>query len=411
MQPTLYTPIQHSIDPHHLDKDALSVIKRLKAAGFPSYLVGGGVRDLLLGKTPKDYDISTAAKPEEIKKIFGRQCLLIGRRFRLAHIRFNHKVIEVATFRTGEMTEDLITHDNVWGSEQDDVLRRDFTINGLLYDPEDQTIIDYVGGWQDLETHTLRTIGDPEIRFKQDPVRMLRLLKFQARFGFEIALETAAALNSHLQEIDKSSSARVLEEMLRMLESCAAAPFFKLLIETGMASQLMPTLTGFWKEEPSLYLPYLEAIDKINKQSTKFPIERAVLGASLIFPLVERELNARKEGLPHAGEITAFCFHALHHYFLTAFSHFPRRLTSQIAYIMSTQFRLIPSSGKKTHPLRLFRVKEFPQALRLLKVRAMVNEELQPTYIEWREHFRHFLRTTHEDPTPRHQRTFTKRRR
>jgi poly(A) polymerase len=399
VQPTLYTTIHHSIDPHLIDKDAITVIRRLKNAGFQAYLVGGSVRDLLLGRTPKDYDISTSAKPEEIKKVFGRQCLLIGRRFRLAHIRFHHKVVEVATFRTGEMTEDLITHDNVWGSEKEDVLRRDFTINGLFYDPEGQTIIDYVGGWQDIESHTLRTIGDPEVRFKQDPVRMLRLLKFQARFGFNVAPATAAAMAANLEEICKSSLARVLEEILRMLESCASAPFFKLMFDCGMAHNLMPALAKEWKQSDLSPLRYLESIDTINQQSAKFPIERAVLAAALIFPLVEKALqDSKTEGapLPHVGEISHICFQTVRTYLLSAFSHFPKRLSAIMAYVISTQFRLTPQKSKKTHPVRLFQVKEFPLALRFLKVRAMVHNELQPVYIEWRENYRQFLRR-HDD--------------
>ena len=220
--PTIYTDADHLIDRSAVDQDALTVIHRLRQAGFSAYLVGGGVRDLLLGQMPKDFDISTSARPEQIKKLFGRQCLLIGRRFLLAHIRFGHKVLEVATFRAGEMTEDLILHDNQWGSEEEDVLRRDFTINGLLYDPENHTVIDHVGGWQDIQSKTLRSIGDADVRFKQDPVRMIRCLKFQARFDLYIDEDTKQALIECRKEIVKSSQARILEELFRMLESGAS---------------------------------------------------------------------------------------------------------------------------------------------------------------------------------------------
>ena len=183
------------------------------------------MRDLLLDKKPKDFDISTSAEPEEIKQLF-RSCILIGRRFRLAHIRFGKKILEVSTFRSGDAENDeLILRDNKWGTPEQDVLRRDFTINGLFYDPSTQTIIDYVGGYPDLQKKVLRTIGQPFIRFRQDPVRMLRLIKFQARFGFDVDSAARIALLECRQEIVKSSSARIQEELLRMLESGASEPF------------------------------------------------------------------------------------------------------------------------------------------------------------------------------------------
>src|SRR5262249_1655161 len=151
VKPKIYHAQDHHIDLNLIDPDALYVLDRLRAAGFVAYLVGGSVRDLLVKKMPKDFDISTSALPEQIKALFKRPCILIGRRFRLAHIRFGRKIIEVSTFRTGENVEDLILQDNVWGSPEEDVLRRDFTINGLFYDSADQTVIDYVGGWEDIQ--------------------------------------------------------------------------------------------------------------------------------------------------------------------------------------------------------------------------------------------------------------------
>ncbi len=144
MQPKTYRAKEHGLDPSLIDLDALYVLEKLRQAGFIAYLVGGSVRDLILRKNPKDFDISTSARPEQIKTIFQRQCLLIGRRFRLAHIRFGHKIIEVSTFRTGENDSDLIVQDNEWGTPEQDVLRRDFTMNGLFYDSADHSIIDYV---------------------------------------------------------------------------------------------------------------------------------------------------------------------------------------------------------------------------------------------------------------------------
>ncbi|MGK5594735.1 MAG: polynucleotide adenylyltransferase PcnB [Parachlamydiaceae bacterium] len=396
MQPTIYHATDHDIDHHLIDPDALYVIEKLRQAGFKAYLVGGSVRDLLLKREPKDFDISTSAWPEQVKKTFGRQCLLIGRRFRLAHIRFGAKIIEVATFRAGDNESDLITHDNVWGTEEEDVLRRDFTINGLFYDPLTHTVIDYVGGWNDIHEHVIQTIGHPEVRFKQDPVRMIRLLKFQARFGFIPKEETYKALLHSRHEIVKSSPARVLEEMLRMLESCHSASFFKSLHETGILELLFTSLSKvFPTERGHEILQFLEVADQINRRSPRFPIERAVLVCCLIFPLLEEELKKQhlnKGHVPHLGEILTIISDLHRTYILSAFSHFPRRLSAVMSYVLSTQYRLIPFKNKKIHFYRLFRTKEFPLALRLLKIRASIHHELQPQYIQIRESFRQFLR-------------------
>ena len=159
MSPKIYQSDQHTLDRNQCDPNSLKVIQTLQQAGHVAYLVGGSVRDLLLKSKPKDYDISTSARPEEIKSLFRSQCLLIGRRFRLAHIRFGRKVFEVSTFRAGDTdSAELIVRDNVWGTPEQDVLRRDFTINGLFYDPSTETIIDFVDGYADLRKNYLRTI-------------------------------------------------------------------------------------------------------------------------------------------------------------------------------------------------------------------------------------------------------------
>lgn len=410
MQPTIYSLTEHQLSQHRIDKDALFVIHRLRGAGFSAYLVGGCVRDLLINVTPKDFDISTSAKPEEIKRLFGRQCILIGRRFRLAHLHFGKKILEVSTFRAGEMTQDLILQDNVWGTEQEDVLRRDFTINGLFYDSESQTVIDYVGGWKDLQERVLHTIGDPEIRFQQDPVRMIRLLKFQARLGFKASNVVQAGLQKCLHEITKSSPARILEELLRMLESCSSARFFELMLESGLFARLCPKLSSCLESSfgPKI-LSYLVAADQINKKSTRFPVERPVLVASIIYPLLEEEIKKellQQDKIPNQGEIFTAANVITRDIILSSFAHFPRRISTIMAYILATQFRLTPLKAKRQHHVRLFKIREFPQALRLLKIRAMVDPELQDVYISWRENFRAFLRqeeqSHHLRPSHRH---------
>lgn len=409
MQPKIYHASEYDIDHSLIDPDALTVLNRLSQAGFTAYLVGGSVRDLLIKKSPKDVDISTSALPEQIKRVFGRQCILIGKRFRLAHVRFGHKIIEVSTFRSGDNEGDLILQDNQWGTPEQDVLRRDFTINGLFYNPFDHSIIDYVGGWKDIHEGILRTIGDPTIRFKQDPVRMLRLLKFYARFGFQIDQESEEALTACLEEIKKSSPARVLEEIFRMLESCASAPFFKTLKETGMLALLFPTLNErFSGKEMGAILKYLEAVDQVNKQSVRYPVERSVLCSCFLFPLFEEHISHFFEETKHLhlGEIMMQSASFVKEILLSAFHHFPRRISSEINYVMSTQFQLTPLTGRKYSPLKLFRMKEFPLPLRLLKVRAILNPELQEVYIRWREQYRQYLRQYERHGfSPRHRHT------
>ena len=404
MQRTIYKATDHDIDHTLIDRDALYVIDRLRQAGYSAYLVGGSVRDLLLKRVPKDFDISTSAWPEQVKKVFQRQCILIGRRFRLAHIRFGHKVIEVATFRSGFNESDLIVQDNVWGTEEEDVLRRDFTINGLFYDPVTHSVIDYVGGWNDIHSHTIRTIGDAETRFKQDPVRMIRMVKFQARFAFIPDEGTYKALINCRNEIVKSSPARVLEEMLRMLESCASAPFFQKLHDAQLLEFLFPEIAKILSTPRGEEIQeFLLVADQINRKSARFPIERPVLVASLLYPLLEEEIkrNYLEQGrLPHLGEIIAAIGGLIKAFILSSFSHFPRRMSAITSYVLSTQYRLTPLKSKRTHLIRLFRMREFPLALRLLKIRATVHPELQETYIHVRESYRHFLRS--EEHKPRH---------
>jgi poly(A) polymerase len=236
-----------SLDRAAIDPDADRVVRKLTRAGHKAYLVGGCVRDLLVAKKPKDFDVATSATPNEIKATF-RNCRIIGRRFRLAHVFFGSKIIETSTFRANPRDEDdhdlLIRRDNVFGTETEDARRRDFTINGLFYDVEREEVIDHVGGLVDLDLKLVRTIGDPDIRFQEDPVRILRAIKFAARldFGFEPA--TWKALLRWRGEISKCAPPRLLEEIHRLMRGGAARRSFELLVETGVLAVLSPYLAG-----------------------------------------------------------------------------------------------------------------------------------------------------------------------
>lgn len=241
-----------ALDHAHIDADAERVVRRLTKGGYTAYLVGGCVRDLLLGGDPKDFDVATSATPNEVRALF-RNCRIIGRRFRLAHVFFGKKIIEVATFRANPREEEeggdddlLIRRDNVFGSETEDARRRDFTINGLFYDFEREDVIDHVGGLPDLEARLVRTIGDPDVRFREDPVRMLRAIKFAARCGLTIEPATYAALLRQREDIRKSAAPRVVEEVYRLLRGAAARRSIALSIETGVADVLSPFLAGLY---------------------------------------------------------------------------------------------------------------------------------------------------------------------
>jgi poly(A) polymerase-like protein len=241
-----------SLDRAAIDPDADRVVRKLTRAGHKAYLVGGCVRDLLVAKTPKDFDVATSATPNEIKATF-RNCRIIGRRFRLAHVFFGSKIIETSTFRANPRDEDdhdlLIRRDNVFGTETEDARRRDFTINGLFYDVEREEVIDHVGGLADLDAKLVRTIGNPDIRFQEDPVRILRAIKFAARLDFGFEPGTWSALLRWRGEISKCAPPRLLEEIHRLMRGGAARRSFELLVETGVLAVLSPYLAGLLEGE------------------------------------------------------------------------------------------------------------------------------------------------------------------
>lgn len=249
---------------HHIPADkvcgrAKDVIRRLQKAGYEAYLVGGCVRDLLLGRTPKDFDIATSARPEEIRKLFN-SCRLIGRRFRLAHIYYGRDYLEVATFRAphddsddgGKVNDEgRIIHDNVYGTLEEDVWRRDFTINALYYNPSNGELLDFVGGLEDLHHGSIRLIGDPEKRFREDPVRLLRAIRFAAKLGFAIEERTRAPMASLAILLEAVSSARLFDEIIKLLHSGDGLKTYRLLREYDVLQHLLPLTAESIEEDTS----------------------------------------------------------------------------------------------------------------------------------------------------------------
>lgn len=278
-RPVVYTRPEHCISRKNIDPDALKVLYRLSSAGYTAYLVGGGVRDLLMGRTPKDFDVGTSAKPNEVKHVF-RNCFLIGRRFRLAHVRFGDKIIETATFRQdSQSVGEIIEHaaegpleDNTFGTPETDAYRRDFTVNGLFYDIKDFSVIDWVGGMKDIEKRVIRAIGDPDIRFQEDPVRMMRAVKFSSRLGFRIERKTLAAIKRRHSCILNAAPPRVCEEVFRLFPYGHSAEAFRLMWETGLLRDLLPALskaidaTGGKTSMAWEYLSVLDSLEKLRQE-------------------------------------------------------------------------------------------------------------------------------------------------
>ena len=304
-RPVVYKRQDHCISRKNIDPDALKVLYRLSSMGFTAYLVGGGVRDLLMGRKPKDFDVGTSAKPNELRKIF-RNCFLIGRRFRLAQIRFGAKVIETATFRqNSQSVGEIIEHaaegpqeDNTFGTPETDAYRRDFTVNGLFYDIKDFSVIDWVGGMKDIKNRVIRAIGDPNIRFQEDPVRMMRAVKFSSRLGFTIERKTFAAMKRHHACILSASQPRVCEEVFRLFTYGHSAEAFKLMWRTGMLGDLLPELAEAIDKtggEKSVEWKYLEVLDELEKIREKEGLEvsNGLRAAVLMTALLKVE---RKDG-------------------------------------------------------------------------------------------------------------------
>ena len=253
IQKKIISATEAGISNDHISKKALQVVQTLQEAGFQAYLVGGCVRDLIIGTKPKDFDVSTNATPEQIKKTFGRNGRIIGRRFKLVHVRFGYEVIEVATFRadasdraqvgSNEMSEGdqgQLLRDNVYGSMEEDVVRRDFTVNAMYYDSVNGEIIDFMNGYEDVKAGKLKSIGEPELRFTEDPVRMLRVIRFAAKLGFEMESSALTMIEEQGKLLSHVSNARLFEEVLKLFHGGAAYDSYLLLRKYGLFKYLFP---------------------------------------------------------------------------------------------------------------------------------------------------------------------------
>ena len=300
---------QHPISRKDISPNALRVLYRLREAGFGAYLVGGAVRDLLLGMHPKDFDVATDATPEQVKQLF-RNCRLIGRRFRLAHVVYGREIIEVATFRANvddgsgdrEVEDGRLVRDNVYGTIEDDAVRRDFTCNALYYAIEDFSVRDYTGGYEDVLARKMRLIGDPETRYREDPVRMLRAVRLAAKLGFSIDPPTAEPIPRLAGLLSEAAPARLFEEMLKLFLSGHAVASFEGLERHGLLGALMPETAAALRSNRSgalrrMVLKGLAGTDA--RVAADEPVSPAFLFALLLWPAYCRALaGLQAQGMP-----------------------------------------------------------------------------------------------------------------
>ncbi|GIU04570.1 polynucleotide adenylyltransferase PcnB [Shewanella glacialipiscicola] len=372
----------HTVSRKQISENALKVLYRLNKSGFKAYLVGGGVRDLLLGIEPKDFDVVTSATPEEIKKLF-RNCRVVGRRFRLAHIVFGRDVIEVATFRGhhGENNEKVskanaegrLLRDNVYGEIDEDAERRDFTVNALYYDISDYSIRSYGGGMSDLKAGTLRLIGDPETRYREDPVRMLRAVRFATKLNMTIEPITAAPIKQLAPLLKDIPAARMYEEILKLFFAGKALANFELMQEYKLFEPLFPQVAALLKDDPKgAPMKMLQAIMKSTDQRVNEdkPVTPSFFYAAILwYPLRQRaEDIALESGLTLYDAFFAAMGDVMEQQCQTI--SIPRRFSTPAKDIWQLQLRFDRSQG--TRAFKLMEHPKFRAAYDLLLLRGEV---------------------------------------
>jgi len=386
--PKIIPRSEHVISPASLSKSALHVLDQLRGAGFDSLLVGGCVRDLLLGREPKDFDVVTDALPEDVRRLF-RRSRLIGRRFRLVHVRMGREVLEVATYRAAPGAEGLdadavghaqtesglLLRDNVYGTRADDARRRDFTVNALYFDHQDGAIIDYVGGVEDIRSGMLRTIGDPETRLREDPVRMLRAVRFAAKLGFRIDPGVEDAIRRLAPTLRDVAPARLFEEVLKLFHGGAALATYELLRKYDLFEQLFPLTERSLEQQdegfPLTLLPKALANTDARINQDK-PVTPAFLFAALLWEPVRLQARALKES--GESEISALQL-AADRVIAEQVRRvaIPKRFSVPAREIWSLQPRLAVRSGRRVE--RMLAHKRFRAAYDFLLLRAECGEE------------------------------------
>ena len=375
---------EHGIQSRHVSPNACKVIERLQQAGHAAYIVGGSIRDLLLDHRPKDFDVATSATPEQVRELI-RNARLIGRRFRLAHVRFGREIIEVATFRGSgdddsehrEVDQGRLVRDNVYGTEPEDAERRDFTINALMYDPATETIRDHVGGYEDVLARRLRLIGDPVTRYREDPVRLLRAVRFMVKLDLTMEPATAGPMVSMAPLLRDIPPARLFDEILKLFLSGCAWPTYQALVRQALWVELFPDLFDDPANPPALVEQALKNTDQ--RVAEGLPVTPGFLFAAFLWPRVKARADqlvnegmAPVEALAEAGEdaIVAQAQRVAIH----------RRFSTMSKEIWCMQPRFEKRRGKRA--LRLINERRFRAAYDFLLLRVLEEPELEEL-AEW----------------------------
>lgn len=346
----------HGIDHRDLSHGSLKVIETLQLAGFQAYLVGGGIRDLLLNKHPKDFDVATNAKPYEIQSLF-KKSRIIGRRFQIVHVRVGSEIVEVTTFRGSAENNQkqqanasgMLVRDNVFGKVEEDAVRRDFTMNALYYDPSTNEVIDFVGGYDDLEDGVIRVIGDPETRYREDPVRMLRAVRFVGKLGLKLEAQTADPIKTLAPLLREVSPSRLFDEILKLLQAGYGYATFQALIKHDLLRPLLPQTNNLLSENnDTAYLALIDLVltntdKRINQGQSVTP---AFLYAALHWPAVHDRWHALDaEGHGRSQALAIACSETLE--FNQQFIAIPKRFSITIREIWDLQLKLEKRHGRR----------------------------------------------------------------
>ena len=354
-EPTRLGPKEHGIDPQLLSPNAVRVTQTLQEAGFKALIVGGAVRDLLLGIKPKDFDIATNATPEQVKKLF-RRAFIIGRRFQIVHVMMGQEQLEVTTFRgassDGSPKDEhgRVLRDNTFGEQHEDAVRRDFTVNAMYYDPATQTVFDYHGGMTDIRSKTLRMIGVPEARYREDPVRMLRVVRFAAKLNFTIDPATRAPIQVMAPLINNVPAARVFDEALKLLMSGHALACLQQLRQEGLHHGLLPLLDVVLEQPLGEKFVKLALANTDERVQQGKPVSPGFLFASLLWHQVVEKWNAYQA----AGEFPIPALHLAADDVLNTQAEklaLQRRITSDMRDIWAMQPRFDRRVGKSPYKL------------------------------------------------------------
>lgn len=408
-----------AIDREVLDRDAQRVVARLQRQGHEAYFVGGCVRDLLIGRVPKDFDVATSAHPQEIKRLF-RNGRVIGRRFRLVHIYYGDNIVETSTFRRapipteGDDDDLLIVEDNEYGTAAEDAERRDFTVNALFLDPTRHEILDFVDGLRDLEARVLRTIGDPLVRMAEDPVRIMRAVKFATRLDFRIHEETWEAMRTMAPHLTRAASPRVLEEILRLMRSGTAMGAFKMLRACGALRVVLPGLHDFLgaqgdhaRDRAQEFWRLLEALDSEVHQG--YEPSTALCIAVMFSQIVEREADPETRTLSGpARDLGSVAWEVMEP--LSTATRLSRRDFGRARRILACQGRFAQPASNRFSPLLFALTEDFPEALDLFGLRVEARGKGWDIFEGWQDRYERARRATREELEAERHKTRKRRR-